>query len=266
MENISIRNIEHVYKTSEKKDIQVLQNINLDIKEGEFVCIVGPSGCGKSTLLNIIGGLIPPTAGSIKVGKDNIKGPGKDRGVVFQGYALLPWRTVIENVQLGLEINRIPKKERRDIAQKYLDLVGLVQYEKYYPNQLSGGMKQRVAIARALAYNPDILLMDEPFSALDAQTRELLQGELLEIWKKTKKTIIFITHSVDEAVYLANKVVIMGANPGRVIRTIDINLPYPRDHAESEFQKLRKEIWTDISNEVNLNSKPVERKESCEIA
>lgn len=268
MDKISIKNIEHFYKTSakDKQGIQVLQKVNLDIEQGEFVCIVGPSGCGKSTLLNIIGGLIRPTSGSISVGLNEVTGPGKDRGIVFQGYALLPWRTVIANVELGLEINSVSKQERRELARKYLDLVGLLPYERYYPSQLSGGMKQRVAIARALAYDPEILLMDEPFSALDAQTRELLQAELLEIWRKTKKTIVFVTHSVDEAVYLSNKVVVMGANPGRIIKTIDVNLPYPRSHGTNDFQQLRQEIWFEISKEVNSNAASKERQESYEIA
>lgn len=253
MDKILVKSVNHFFKLpgKDKGSVKVLEEINLDIEQGQFVCIVGPSGCGKSTLLNILGGLTKPTSGCVFVGPNQVTGPGKDRGVVFQGYALLPWRTVLANVELGLEIGKVPKNGRRELAREYLNLVGLSAYEKYYPGQLSGGMKQRVAIARTLAYNPKILLMDEPFSALDAQTREILQGELLEIWKKTKKTIVFITHSVDEAVFLANKVIVMGAHPGRIIRKISVNLPYPRNQASSEFQQLRQDIWSEIRNEVN---------------
>jgi NitT/TauT family transport system ATP-binding protein len=270
VEKIQIKNVCQSYSLPGKGKLSktILEEVNLEIDQGQFVCIVGPSGCGKSTLLSIIGGLTKPAEGSIFVGSEKVTGPGKDRGVVFQGYALLLWRTVLENVELGLEIGGVSKKERIQIAREYLNLVGLSAYEKYYPSQLSGGMKQRVAIARALSYDPKILLMDEPFSALDAQTRELLQEELLEIWQKTKKTIIFVTHSVDEAVYLSNKVVVMGANPGRVIKTIDVNLSYPRSQSMKEFQGLRNEIWADIKAEVKESSTfaTKSREEDYEIA
>jgi NitT/TauT family transport system ATP-binding protein len=268
LKKISVKNIEQVYRhpTNKKIDIKVLDGINLDIEEGEFVCIVGPSGCGKSTLLNIIGGLISPTGGKVMVDSKEVSGPGSDRGMVFQGYALLPWRTVLKNVELGLEINKIPKDKREEIANKFIDLVGLSQYKKYYPGQLSGGMRQRVAIARGLAYDPEVLLMDEPFSALDAQTREILQHELLGIWEKTKKTIIFVTHSVDEAIYLANKVVVLGKDPGRIVSIIDVNLPYPRSTDNSQFQKLRKEIWEEISKQVKDNTNNNQRCDNNEIA
>ncbi|WP_254906565.1 ABC transporter ATP-binding protein [Clostridium tyrobutyricum] len=264
LEKISVRNVEQFYQhpTDKKAYIKVLENINLDIYEGQFVCLVGPSGCGKSTLLNIIGGLIKPTKGDVLVDSSKVNGPGSDRGMVFQGYALLPWRTVLKNVELGLEINKVPKKDRKRMAREFIDLVGLSKYEKYYPGQLSGGMRQRVAIARGLAYNPKVLLMDEPFSALDAQTREILQYELLNIWEKTKKTIVFVTHSVDEAIYLANEVVILGSNPGRVVKKLNVDLSYPRSHDNSEFQKLRKEIWSEISQQVNKSSNTEDRKRS----
>lgn len=270
LSKISVRNVNQFYKhpTDKKAYKKVLEDVNLDINDGQFICLVGPSGCGKSTLLNIIGGLIKPSSGDILVDSNKVTGPGSDRGMVFQGYALLPWRTVLKNVELGLEINKVPKKDRKKIAKEFIDLVGLAQYEKYYPGQLSGGMRQRVAIARGLAYNPKVLLMDEPFSALDAQTREILQHELLNIWKKTKKTIIFVTHSVDEAIYLANEVVVLGANPGKIVKKLKINLPYPRSHDNSEFQKLRKEIWSEISSQVNKSSdiKNKQGRDNCEIA
>lgn len=270
LNKISVKNIEQFYKhpNNKKINIKVLEDINLDIEEGQFVCIVGPSGCGKSTLLNIIGGLVNPTKGNVLVDSNEVKGPGSDRGMVFQGYALLPWRTVLQNVELGLEINKVPKKRRKELAKKFIHLVGLSKYEKYYPGQLSGGMRQRVAIARGLAYDPKVLLMDEPFSALDAQTREILQQELLGIWEKTKKTIIFVTHSVDEAIYLSNEIIIMGSNPGRIVKTLNVNLPYPRSHDDSEFQRLRKEIWSEISDQVNTGSdtKNNQRCDNYEIA
>jgi NitT/TauT family transport system ATP-binding protein len=267
MDKIIIKDIHHSFKQPGKKKEanHVLHEVTLEIEQGEFVCVVGPSGCGKSTLLSIIGGLTKPKKGSIYVDSQQINGPGKDRGIVFQGYALLPWRTVLKNVELGLEINKVPKNKRTELAREYLSLVGLKDYEKYYPGQLSGGMKQRVAIARALAYDPEILLMDEPFSALDAQTREILQAELLDIWIKTKKTIIFVTHSVDEAVYLSSRVVIMGANPGRVIKTIGVDLPYPRKQHHPSFQEIRQEVWSEIRNEVNANTAE-ERREKYGIA
>ena len=252
MEKIIAKDIGHVYEQQSKN--KILEGINLEIDSGQFVSIVGPSGCGKSTLLNIIGGLTKPTSGSVFIGKNQIMGPGKDRGIIFQGYALLPWRSVLSNVELGLEINQIPKKTRMELARKFLNLVGLSAFEKYYPSQLSGGMKQRVAIARVLVYDPKILLMDEPFSALDAQTREILQTELLEIWSKTKKTIIFITHSVDEAVFLSDKVLVMGSHPGRIISEISINLPYPRNRSLDRFQQIREQIWEEIRDEAKLNT------------
>jgi NitT/TauT family transport system ATP-binding protein len=271
LKDILIKNIQHHFQKPGLRENSlklVLTDVNLEVEQGQFVSIVGPSGCGKSTLLNIIGGLIKSTNGSILVDSKEIHGPGKDRGMVFQGYALLPWRTVLSNVELGLEINRVSKKERVELARKFINMVGLSEYEKYYPGQLSGGMKQRVAIARALAYNPKVLLMDEPFSALDAQTREILQGELLDIWAETKKTIIFVTHSVDEAVLLSNKIVVMGSNPGRIIKTLDVNLEYPRNQGAQMFQELRSQIWSEISEETSAGSINItkERQKKYEIA
>ncbi len=195
-------------------ELIALGGVNLSINKGEFISIVGPSGCGKSTFLDLVGGLSKPSEGNIYIDGKPVEGPGLDRGIVFQQYALFPWRTALGNVEFGLESQNIPKNKRREIAQKYLSLVGLYSFEDRYPYELSGGMKQRVAIARALAFDPDILLMDEPFGALDAQTSEILQRELLHIWEETHKTILFITHSIDEAVFLSDRVAIMTARPG----------------------------------------------------
>src|SRR6202140_3795782 len=199
-----------------------LDNITLDVLSGEFLALVGPSGCGKSTLLDLLGGLAVPTSGRILLDGRPIVGPARDRGIVFQQYALFPWRTAAQNVEFGLDIAGLKSKERREIARHYLDLVGLTAFADRYPHELSGGMKQRVAIARSLAYDPEVLLMDEPFAALDAQTRETLQGELLRIWRATSKTIVFITHGIDEAVVLGQRVAVMTTRPGRIKKIVDV--------------------------------------------
>ncbi|MDR1109302.1 MAG: ABC transporter ATP-binding protein [Deltaproteobacteria bacterium] len=224
-----------------------LDDFSLAVRAGEFVSIVGPSGCGKSTLLDIIAGLSRAARGSILIDGRPVSGPDLDRGIVMQGYALFPWRTVRRNVEFGLEIKGLSAAERRETGARYIDLVGLSGFEDRYPYELSGGMKQRVAIARALAYDPTVLLMDEPFAAVDAQTRETLQDELMRIWEKTDKTIIFVTHSIDEAILLADRVVVMTPNPGRIKSIVDVPLPRPRtnrdmrlDHA---FAGLRQQIW-----------------------
>lgn len=209
--------------------------------------MVGPSGCGKSTFLDILAGLSKPTSGNVYIDGKPITGPALDRGIIMQGYALFPWRTVEKNIEFGLEIKNIPKEKRREISKKFINLVGLKGFENRYPHELSGGMKQRVAIARALAYDPEVLLMDEPFAAVDAQTRESLQEELLNIWEKTNKTIIFITHSIEEAVFLADRVVVMTANPGRIKEIINIKLSRPRINSQirtsQEFNSTRNRIW-----------------------
>jgi len=237
-----------------KKDqITVLDNFQLQVQEGEFLSILGPSGCGKSTFLSILAGLTSKTSGELIVDGQPVNGVNKKHSVVFQGYALFPWLTVVENVETGLEIRGVPKKERREIALEYINLVGLYTFANRYPHELSGGMKQRVAIARSLAYDPDVLLMDEPFGALDAQTREILQTELLRIWEASKKTIIFITHSLDEAIYLSDRVAIMTARPGRVKKIIDIPLERPRQFEirnSEEFVQLRQEAWEVLKDEV----------------
>lgn len=235
-------------KEKREEEFLAVEDFSLTVREGEFVAIVGPSGCGKSTLLDIVAGLSKPKSGSITISGKQVSGPALDRGFVMQGYALFPWRTVLKNVEFGLELKHVPKKVRDAIAKKYINLVGLEQFENRYPYELSGGMKQRVAIARALAYDPEVLLMDEPFAAVDAQTRETLQDELIKIVEKTNKTVIFVTHSIEEAVLLADRVVVMTCNPGRVREIIDINLPKPRNnasiHEAKNFEDIRHYIWS----------------------
>ena len=246
--------IENVVKkfNTRKGEVVALNGANFDIHENEFVCVVGPSGCGKSTLLNIIGGLEEPTEGRVLVDGQEVTGPGPDRGIVFQQYALFPWLTVLENVKFGLKLQGKSDKEAEEIALKYIKLVELQDFVHSYPKELSGGMKQRVAIARAYATNPKVLLMDEPFGALDAQTRTQLQTELLETWEKERKTCFFITHDVEEAIILGQRCVIMCARPGRVKDIIDIDIPYPRDQATKmspRFLELKNEIWSQVYQE-----------------
>jgi NitT/TauT family transport system ATP-binding protein len=209
-------------------EVQALERISVAIKDGEFVAVVGPSGCGKSTLLYMIGGFVPRSSGRILVDGKPVAGPGPDRGPVFQEFALFPWRTALDNILFGLQEQKIPKARARARALELIEMVHLKCYEHLYPKELSGGMKQRVAIARTLAYNPAILLMDEPFGALDAHTRTMLQDELLAIWERDTKTVLFVTHAVDEAVYLADRVLVMTKAPGRIKADIPINLPRPR--------------------------------------
>jgi NitT/TauT family transport system ATP-binding protein len=230
-----------------KRDFTALYNLNLKVKAGEFVTIGGPSGCGKTTFLDIMAGLSLPTSGEIYIDGKRITGPDLNRGIVLQGYALFPWRTVRKNIEYGLEVKKIPRSERRLISDKYIELVELNGFEDRYPHELSGGMKQRVAIARALAFDPEVLLMDEPFAAVDAQTRETLQDELLRVWEKTNKTIIFITHSIEEAVFLADRVVVMSSNPGAIRCFLNIDLPRPRrirDVRNSDaFNRITGKVW-----------------------
>ena len=233
-------------------EMVALNGVSMDIHTNEFVCVVGPSGCGKSTLLNIIGGLATPTSGKVYVDDKEVDGPGPERGIVFQQYALFPWLTVEKNVQFGLKLQGKSQAECEEITHKYLKMVDLEQFAKAYPKELSGGMKQRVAIARAYAVNPEVLLMDEPFGALDAQTRTQLQTELLETWEKEKKTCFFITHDVEEAIILAQRVVIMCARPGRVKDIVDIDIPYPRNQETKmlpRFLELKNHIWGQVYQE-----------------
>ncbi|WP_308638223.1 ABC transporter ATP-binding protein [Paenibacillus silvisoli] len=247
------RNLTHLKE--ELQPVSALQDISLEVRQGEFMVIVGPSGCGKSTLLDLLAGLTKPNGGQILQDGKPIAKPSLDRGIVFQQYALFPWKTALANVEFGLETKGVPRKERQEIARKYIHLVGLAGFENRYPHELSGGMKQRIAIARSLAYNPDVLLMDEPFAALDAQTRETLQAELLRIWEATKKTIIFITHGIEEAVYLGQRVAVMTSRPGRIKRIIDI--PFESRTTEEdlrshpEFVRIRHQIWDLLKDEVS---------------
>lgn len=238
---ISLENVTKSY-TQEGKQQIVLQDINLNVDEAEFLCIVGPSGCGKTTLLRMMAGLDSPTEGRVMEGDAVISGPSRERGYVFQQYSLFPWLSVLENVTFGLELRGMDEEERLDKSREYLKMVGLSQFENSYPKELSGGMKQRVAIARSLANDPHVLLMDEPFSALDVQTRHKLQEELVRIWKEEQKTIIFVTHNVDEAVFLADKVVVLSRNPGKIIKSFQIDLNRIRDRDSPQFLKLKKEI------------------------
>jgi len=220
----------HISKTykSHNKALQVLDDINLQLQAREFVCLVGASGCGKSTLLNIVAGLAQPSAGEVRVDGQVVAGPGSDRGMVFQGYTLYPWLTVAQNIAFGLSVRRVPKAIQRERVAYYLNVVGLTSFAQAYPKQLSGGMKQRVAIARALANEPEVLLMDEPFGALDALTKEQMQQFLLDLWGQTHTTVLMITHDVEEAIFLAQRVYVMGRNPGRLTATVDTELPTQR--------------------------------------
>mgnify|MGYP000933281070 FL=1 len=233
-------------------EVIALNGVDLSIRDKEFVCVVGPSGCGKSTLLNIIGGLDIPTSGKVLVDGKEVDGPSPKRGIVFQQYALFPWLTVEANVQFGLKLQGMSREEMDQVTRRYLKVVGLENFAKSYPKELSGGMKQRVAIARAYAVNPEVLLMDEPFGALDAQTRVQLQTELLNTWENEQKTCFFITHDVEEAIILAQRVVIMSARPGRVKDIVDIDIPYPRDQATKmspRFLELKNDIWGQVYEE-----------------
>jgi NitT/TauT family transport system ATP-binding protein len=242
MPHIEIRDVSLVYDTPAGQ-VTGIQSASFNIEQSEFLCIVGPSGCGKSTLLNIIAGFLQPTGGVIQIGGKAVNGYGQDRGVVFQDFAqLFPWRTALGNVTFGLEMKGVGKAEREDIAHRQLKLVKLEKFANSYPHHLSGGMQQRVAIARALAYNPAVLLMDEPFAALDALTRDDMQRLLADVWRETRKTVIYVTHNVAEAVYLADRVIVMTPHPGTVKAMIPITLPRPRDSLSVEFLDYQKEL------------------------
>ena len=240
--NLKLRDISKTFTSEKGEKIESLSSISLDIENQEFVCLLGPSGCGKTTLLRIIAGLDHASAGTVELGGTVIDQPNPQLAMIFQEYSLYPWRTVVANIGFGLEIRKIPAEERHSIVQKYVEIVGLKGFENSYPYELSGGMRQRVAVARALAVDPSILLMDEPFGALDAQTRNLLQHELLEIWEKTRKTILFVTHSVDEAVFMADRIVVLTPRPGRICEVIPIECTRPRDRTGVEFAKVRRYV------------------------
>ena len=250
---IQITGLEKSYP-SRAGEVLALRGVDLSVATGEFLTVVGPSGCGKSTLLYILAGFLPPTAGDARVNGAPVRGPGVDRGIVFQEYALFPWLTVFQNVTYGLEMKGVPRVEREEIARRYVKLIGLEGFERRFPRELSGGMKQRVAIARTLAYEPEILLLDEPFGALDAQTRELMQDELARIWEATGKTVVLITHDVSEAVYLSQRVAVMSRRPGRIVREFPVDLG-PRGSREevvlsSGYTELRNRVWLAVRDEV----------------
>jgi len=238
---VNIRNLGMTY-ILKKRMVNALKDLNLEIADGEFLVVVGLSGCGKTTLLNILAGFLEPTEGEILLDGKPISEAGRmNRGVVFQEYALFPWRTALKNVEFGLEMKGVPLDQRQETAMKYLDLVHLRDFAQLYPHNLSGGMKQRVAVARAYAYEPEFMLMDEPFGALDAQTRENLQSLTVEVWQKTKKTIFYVTHNLNEAVYLADRIIVLAGQPGRIFKEIRVNIPRPRDPFDPRFVELEHE-------------------------
>jgi NitT/TauT family transport system ATP-binding protein len=245
---IQIRDLNMTYKRDTKETV-VLDNFSIDIKKGELITIVGPSGCGKTTILKIIAGLVQPTSGTVLIDGRSCSKPGADRGMVFQDFALFPWRSVRKNVEYGLEVAKVPKEERRERAENYIRLSGLEDFIDSRVYELSGGMKQRVGIARALVINPDVVLMDEPFGALDAQTRNIMQVHLLSILEKTDQTIIFVTHSVDEAVFLSDRIIVLTKRPAKIKEIVGIPWPRPRDRACQEFSELRKKILIELEDE-----------------
>ncbi len=246
---IRIQSVSKSYRT-ERTRVQALAEIDLAVNENDFICFVGPSGCGKSTLLRIIAGLDVASSGTVLYRGVPLAKPKREIGMVFQEYSLLPWRSVLDNVALGLEFSRVRKKERLRMAGAFLKTVGLDSFKQALPHELSGGMQQRVAIARALANNPDLLLMDEPFAAVDAHTRILLQKELLRIWEQNLKTVVFVTHSVDEAIYLADRIVVMSARPGKITEIIDVSMPRPRNRANPEYGRMAEKILDLLEQEI----------------
>ncbi len=232
-----------------RREVKAIEGFELDVGDGEFVCLLGPSGCGKTTVLRILAGLETKTRGTVQIHEKDITGAGSDRGMVFQEFALFPWRTARRNIEFGLEVKGIPESERASVSQRLIELVGLKGFEDSHPKELSGGMKQRVAIARALANDPKVLLMDEPFGSLDAQTRNLMQKELLRIWSTARTTVVFVTHSVEEAVYLADRIVVMTARPGKVREIIPVPLPRPRDRTSREFIEIRSKVLSELEEE-----------------
>jgi NitT/TauT family transport system ATP-binding protein len=254
MARIEVRGLTKTFQAIRGETVEAISGLSFDVGDNEFVSIVGPSGCGKSTMLYIVAGFIAPTAGQVLVDNRPVQGPGPDRGIVFQEYALFPWRTVADNIKYGLEEKGLPRDEIARIVDKYVRLMGLEGFQHKYPRELSGGMKQRVALARTLAYEPDVLLMDEPFGALDAQTRELQQDDLLAVWREKKKTVLFVTHSVEEAVYLSERVFVMTTRPGRIKTVVDIELDRSANReaimTSPEFARLRNRVWLDVREEV----------------
>lgn len=251
---LAVQELFKSYPIQGKQQLLVLQDINFKLYPGEFVCLVGSSGCGKSTLLNIVAGLVQPSAGQVLVDGRAVTGPGSDRGMIFQGYTLYPWLTVSQNIAFGLQLRKLPKAEQRDRIAYFLNVVGLTKFANAFPNQLSGGMKQRVAIARAIANEPAVLLMDEPFGALDAQTKEQMQQFLLELWEKTRTTVLMITHDVEEAIFLSQRVYVMSSNPGRMQLEIAVDLPEHRDlemKLSSEFLEIKRVIVHELRHDAH---------------
>ena len=247
------RNVNLTFRPPNRGPVRALHGFDIEIEEGEFLSIVGPSGCGKSTFLNVVLGLIKPDSGDVRMRGRPIEGPGSDRAMVFQEFGLLPWRTVQNNIELGLELKGVTSGSRRDTSQRFIEMVGLAGFEGHYPHELSGGMKQRVGLARALATDPDVLLMDEPFAALDAQTRDIMQVELLRIWQEARKTVLFVTHQIEEAIYLSDRVMVMTKRPGHAKKIFRIDLPRPRDYemrVTPEFNELKLEIWHALKDEI----------------
>ena len=258
MSDIEIRDVSLVYGTP-SGPVHAVDSASIRVGASEFLCIVGPSGCGKSTLLNIMAGFLTPTSGEIRIGGNPVTGHGTDRGVVFQDFAqLFPWRTALGNVAFGLEMKGIGRAEREKVALEQLALVKLEKFAHSYPHHLSGGMQQRVAIARALAYNPSVLLMDEPFAALDALTRDAMQRLLAEVWRETRKTVVYVTHNVAEAVYLADRVVVMSPHPGRVKIEVPITLGRPRDPLSVEFLQCQKDLLRHLGSDADAPDEPDE--------
>jgi len=245
----------HKHFIRDNQKMITLENINLEIQQGEFICLLGPSGCGKSTLLNIIAGLEKATQGQVYLNHQEVKEAGPDRSMMFQDSALFPWLKVIDNVEFGMKMMGVPAKERREKALHYLKMVHLSKFQNAFVHELSGGMRQRVALARALSLDSDVLLMDEPFAALDSQTKKILQRELQKIWWKTKKTIIFVTHSVEEAVFLADRIIIMSANPGRVKKDLKISLARPKDLNNQDLAYMAERVMADLKEEVEKVAK-----------
>ena len=250
---IQARDISLTFKPKNRDPVTALKELTLDVAKGEFVSLVGPSGCGKSTFLNVLLGLLKPDGGEIRLNGKQITGPGQERAMVFQEFGLLPWRTVLANVELGLELKGVQASVRRERAMELIKMAGLAGFASHYPHELSGGMKQRVGLARALVTDPEVLLMDEPFAALDAQTRDLMQMELLQIWDRTKKTVVFVTHSIEEAAYLSDRVIVISARPGRTKDVMKIALPRPRDYEmrlSAEFNDIKARIWASLKEEL----------------
>ena len=258
MYKLETQGLSKVFSRGDRK-IEALREVSISISEGEFVSIVGASGCGKTTFLRTVDGLVEPTAGTILIDGEEVTGPSSNRAFVFQHDSLFPWRTVLQNTVFGPEVRGDDMEEARSLAHRFLDLVSLGGFDKYFPHEMSGGMRQRTNLARALTFNPEVLLMDEPFAALDAQTREIMQSELLRIWQEAKKTVLFVTHQIDEAVYLSDRVLVFTVRPGRLKEIIEIDLPRPRDlHIKrtAEFGEYVERIWQLIEEEVRLSARP----------